>query len=491
MGKVKQANGKAAKVKSTDSVKKAGVTKPVDSPKVSSKKAAKEVATKTSKKDLKKKKVESSSESDSDDSESDASASDASESDSGDSDSSEEEKPVAKKAAPKTNGKAAAKPATNGKAKVAAAESSDSSDSSDAEEDSDGSHDSEDEKEDATKKAKPAVAAGAKVKADAKADSSDDSEASEEDSDDSDDSSDESEAEVEKPEPSKKRKAEEEVETPFKKNKTEEASADEYVTLFVGNLGWGVDDDSLYETFKECADLVSARVVTDAAMQRSRGFGYVDFSNHEAAKAAFEKMQGYELEGRGLRLDPSLPRPARDDSTPNARANQRAQQHGDTVSPESDTLFVGNLPFEADEEMVSEFFNEVSEVQSLRLPTDQESGNRKGFGYVTFSSIEEAKKVFEAKNGGYIGEGRGSRAIRLDYAGARPPRDGNSGGRGGGFGRGGGGRGGGRGGFGDRGGRGGGRGRGGFGDRGGRGGGRGGFGASRGAPQFAGKKTTF
>lgn len=104
-------------------------------------------------------------------------------------------------------------------------------------------------------------------------------------------------------------------------------------------------------------------------MQRSRGFGYVDFSSHEGAKAAFEKMNGFELEGRGMRLDPSKPRPA-EDATPTGRAEHRAQKHGDTVSPESDTLFVGNLPFDADEDMVSTFFGEVAEVKSIRLPTD-------------------------------------------------------------------------------------------------------------------------
>ena len=104
-------------------------------------------------------------------------------------------------------------------------------------------------------------------------------------------------------------------------------------------------------------------------MQRSRGFGYVDFESHEAAKAAFEKMQGFELEGRALNLDPSKPRPAGED-TPNARANDRAKQFGDSVSPESDTLFVGNLPFEVDEEAVSAFFSEICEVKSIRLPKD-------------------------------------------------------------------------------------------------------------------------
>lgn len=104
-------------------------------------------------------------------------------------------------------------------------------------------------------------------------------------------------------------------------------------------------------------------------MQRSRGFGYVDFDTPEHCQAAFEGMQGFELEGRGLRLDPSKPKPA-DDFTPKDRANNRAQAHGDTVSPESDTLFVGNLPWEADEDAVSMFFADIGEVKSLRLPTD-------------------------------------------------------------------------------------------------------------------------
>lgn len=103
----------------------------------------------------------------------------------------------------------------------------------------------------------------------------------------------------------------------------------------------------------------------------------------------------------------------------------------------------------------------------------------KGFGYVTFNSIADAKSALEAKNGESIGNGRMSRAIRLDFAGSRPPQSGGGGGfggRGGGRGGRGGGRGGPRGG-----------GRGGFGGRGG-GGGRGGFGGRGG---YSGTKVSF
>jgi len=142
-------------------------------------------------------------------------------------------------------------------------------------------------------------------------------------------------------------------------------------------------------------------------------------------------------------------------------------------------LFVGNLSFEANEDIVGEAFGEHGAVTNVRLPTDIDSGNPKGFGYVTFASVVDAKKAYENMMGAEIA----GRPVRLDYATPRPDRSG-----GGGGGRGG------RGGFGDRGGRGGGRGgRGGFGDR-GRGGSRGGRGGSTnrgGFGDFKGQKKTF
>lgn len=199
-----------------------------------------------------------------------------------------------------------------------------------------------------------------------KADSSD-SDDSEDDSDgsDSSDSDEEAGAKVEKTEeaPSKKRKAEDDGEADAKKSKTDEAT-----TLFAGSLSWSIDDNSLYEAFKHIEGLANARVMTEKGTGRSRGFGYVDFNDGASCTKAYETMQGVELEGRAINLDYANARPA--DANPRDRAADRAQRHGDTVSPESDTLFVGNLPFDVDQDSVREFFQEVAEVASVRLPTD-------------------------------------------------------------------------------------------------------------------------
>jgi len=208
-------------------------------------------------------------------------------------------------------------------------------------------------------------------------------------------------------------------------------------------------------------------------------------------------MNGQEIDGRAVNIDRST-------APDKGQAREkRAKAFGDSTSPPSNTLFVGNLSFDVTEDTVWSFFGDYG-VKNVRLPTDRDTGRPKGFGYVEFEDIDGAKKAFEATNGADI-EGR---SIRLDYS---QPRDSSGGGgRGGGRGFGDrGGRGGGRGfgdrgggrGFGDRGGRGGNRG--GFGDRGGRGGGRGGDrgGRGRGAPRgmskyggiaaYEGKKITF
>ena len=167
------------------------------------------------------------------------------------------------------------------------------------------------------------------------------------------------------------------------------------------------------------------------------------------------------------------------------KANDRAKTYGDQPSEPSDTLFVGNISFEATEDIIGEEFGKHGTVLGVRLPTDPDSGNPKGFGYVQFGSIEDAQAAFDNMKGAAIC----GRPIRLDFGRARTSNGESP--RGG---RGGGGFGSGRGRGGDRGGRGGGRGRGGFGDRGGRGGSRGGRGGSTnrgGFGDFKGKKMTF
>lgn len=78
--------------------------------------------------------------------------------------------------------------------------------------------------------------------------------------------------------------------------------------LFVGNLSFGANEDTLWETFGEHGDVKSVRIPTDRESGRPKGFAYVEFSDVEAAKKAHEALQGFELDGRSIRLDFSPPK---------------------------------------------------------------------------------------------------------------------------------------------------------------------------------------
>jgi cold-inducible RNA-binding protein len=75
------------------------------------------------------------------------------------------------------------------------------------------------------------------------------------------------------------------------------------VRLYIGNLPYSMTDEGLEQAFAPHGELTSARVIIDRETGRSRGFGFVEYSNDEQGKAAMEAMDGHELDGRPLRVN--------------------------------------------------------------------------------------------------------------------------------------------------------------------------------------------
>jgi RNA recognition motif-containing protein len=118
-------------------------------------------------------------------------------------------------------------------------------------------------------------------------------------------------------------------------------------------------------------------------------------------------------------------------------------------------LYVGNLPFHATEDLITQKFSTCGEVREVALMLDRMTGQSRGFCFVEMATPEGAQKAIAELNDQDF-EGR---SLRVDIAQERSSRGGGDRGGGGGGGGGGGYRGGGGGGGGDRGGRGGGGGR--------------------------------
>eukprot|EP00842_Homolaphlyctis_polyrhiza_P002256 jgi/Hompol1/3030/HPOL_003100-RA len=85
--------------------------------------------------------------------------------------------------------------------------------------------------------------------------------------------------------------------------------------LYVGNLAWSIDEKQLRSTFSKFGELTFCRISTDQATGRARGFGFVSFADDAAALTAMTEMNGFELEGRPLRINEATERPAGERNT--------------------------------------------------------------------------------------------------------------------------------------------------------------------------------
>lgn len=92
-------------------------------------------------------------------------------------------------------------------------------------------------------------------------------------------------------------------------------------------------------------------------------------------------------------------------------------------------LYVGNLPFKATTEELSDLFGEFGQVIDAHLVNDKETGRPRGFGFITLGSKEEADKAIEGLNGKdfqgrslVVNEAR-PREDRPGGFSSRPPRD--------------------------------------------------------------------
>ena len=78
------------------------------------------------------------------------------------------------------------------------------------------------------------------------------------------------------------------------------------MTIYVGNISWGLTDQDLENVFAEHGTVTSAKIITDRATGRSRGFGFVEMS--DGAEAAIEALNGTEVDGRELVVNESRPK---------------------------------------------------------------------------------------------------------------------------------------------------------------------------------------
>ncbi|KAG6580608.1 RNA-binding protein CP29B, chloroplastic [Cucurbita argyrosperma subsp. argyrosperma] len=181
--------------------------------------------------------------------------------------------------------------------------------------------------------------------------------------------------------------------------------------LFVGNLPFSVDSAQLAGLFESAGQVEMVEVVYDKMTGRSRGFAFVTMSSADEAEAAAQQFNGYELEGRSLRVNNGPPPPKRDDFSFRGSRNS-------SNFDKPNRVHVSNLAWGVDDHALENFFRQQGDVVEAKVVYDRESGRSRGFGFVTFNSAEDVTNAIQSLDGADLN----GRSVRVSPAEARPPR---------------------------------------------------------------------
>ncbi|KAM3595690.1 uncharacterized protein V6R79_001191 [Siganus canaliculatus] len=183
----------------------------------------------------------------------------------------------------------------------------------------------------------------------------------------------------------------------FKSRKEREAElgarAKEFTNVYVKNFGDDMDDEKLRELFNKYGNAMSIRVMTDDS-GKSRGFGFVSFERHEDAQKAVDEMNGKELNGKLIYVGRAQKKVER--QTELKRKFEQMKQDRMTRY-QGVNLYVKNLDDGIDDERLRKEFTPFGTITSAKVM--MEGGRSKGFGFVCFSSPEEATKAVTEMNG--------------------------------------------------------------------------------------------
>lgn len=147
--------------------------------------------------------------------------------------------------------------------------------------------------------------------------------------------------------------------------------------MFIGGLSWQTTPESVREYFSQFGDVAEVMVMKDPATRRSRGFGFITFSN----PGSVEKVLSYpthQLDGKLIEPKVAVPRKS------NPKLVMRTKK-----------IFVGGLSATTSLEDIKAYFEQFSKVKESMLAYDKVTNRHRGFGFVTFDNEDVVDKICE------------------------------------------------------------------------------------------------
>ncbi|XP_008301947.1 polyadenylate-binding protein 1-like [Stegastes partitus] len=169
--------------------------------------------------------------------------------------------------------------------------------------------------------------------------------------------------------------------------------ASTFTNVYIKNFGEDCTDEKLKDTFSAFGRTLSVRVMKDDK-GRSRGFGFVNYGSHEDAQKAVDEMSGKEIDGKIIYVGRAQKRQERQEEL-KRKFDQIKQDRNQRY--QGVNLYVKNLDDSIDNDTLRKEFAPYGTITSAKVMTD--GSQSKGFGFVCFSSAEEATKAVTEMNG--------------------------------------------------------------------------------------------
>eukprot|EP00928_Gymnodinium_smaydae_P027776 TRINITY_DN2136_c0_g1_i1.p1 TRINITY_DN2136_c0_g1~~TRINITY_DN2136_c0_g1_i1.p1 ORF type:complete len:251 (+),score=67.05 TRINITY_DN2136_c0_g1_i1:180-932(+) len=163
-------------------------------------------------------------------------------------------------------------------------------------------------------------------------------------------------------------------------------------TIYVGNIDPKIDEEIIWEIMVQCGPVANVHMPKDKITNTHQGYGFVEFKNEEDADYAIKIMNMIRLFGKPIRCNKS----SQDKKNHEVGAN----------------LFIGNLEAEVDEKMLYDTFSAFGILLFAKIMRDPDTGESRGFGFISFDSFEASDAALAGMNGQFLC----NRPISVSYA---------------------------------------------------------------------------
>ncbi|OEU20358.1 polyadenylate binding protein [Fragilariopsis cylindrus CCMP1102] len=182
---------------------------------------------------------------------------------------------------------------------------------------------------------------------------------------------------------------------------------DDFTNCYVKNIPLDWDDERLNKEFAQFGEIASAAETDDKKIE-SLGFGFVNFVEHESAAASVEALNGknytHTIDGEEVEREMFVGRAQKKAERDREMRSKHEAEKMDRISKfQGVNLYVKNLEDVVTDDMLRDEFAAMGTITSARIMKDMgKDGRSRGFGFVCFSSPEEATRAVNEMNGKLI-----------------------------------------------------------------------------------------